>query len=49
MLGYCTEEDRQAIEEGRAESLAEAMEGFAALDFNDDGYVYREDLAAMAK
>ena len=49
MLSYCTEEDRQAIQEGRAESLSDALEGFEALDLDDDGYVEKQDLVEMTK
>ena len=49
MLSYCTEEDKQAIQEGRVQSLEDAIKGFEALDIDDDGYVYKLDLIEMTK
>ena len=49
MLSYCTEEDKQAIKEGRTQTLEDAVKGFEALDLNDDGYVEKRDLVEMTK
>ena len=49
MLSYCSEEDLDAINKGREESLQGALKGFEALDVDEDGYVFKTELIEMTK
>ena len=49
MLTYMTEEDKDAIKEGREQTLADSLAGFDSMDLNDDGFVERNDLIEMTK
>ena len=49
MLSYCSEEDVQAIKEGRTEAVEDAVRGFDGLDLNDDGFVEKHELIEMTK
>ena len=49
MMSYMTQEDRDAIKEGREQTIADALAGFDNMDLNDDGLVERADLIQMAK
>ena len=44
-----TEEDKQAIKEGRDQTIADSLAGFDSMDLNDDGFVERNDLIEMTK
>ena len=49
MMSFISEEDKQSILDGRAQTLEDALKGFEALDLNDDGYVEKHDLIEMTK
>ena len=49
MLKFISDEDKQSIDEGREQTLEDALRGFESLDLNDDGYVEKHDLFEMTK
>merc|ERR1712071_542241 len=49
MLSYCSEEDLDAINKGREESIQGALKGFEDMDVDEDGYVYKTELIEMTR
>ena len=41
MLGYMSQEDKEAIDTGRRQTIEDALAGFDSMDLNDDGFVER--------